>query len=146
MAFAVIRLDHAFQEIGQAVETPLQAGARDGFFRLALLGEEDAPTGGAEPMFIGHRAAIAAVTDPGLANQEIGQLYGRHEPRVLVGVFRCVMEAGSLHEHIGQIVIFQIEPAEFTVINSENGLLERGQFSFFCLVAAMDFCEMIGER
>ena len=55
-----------------------------------------------EPVFLGNRRAIAAVSDAGMADDEIRQMHRRDHRDVMRGAFGMVMMPGNLDEALGE--------------------------------------------
>jgi hypothetical protein len=115
-----MRSDQALEDRRQPFQTAAQGGAGDGAFRIALLREENLPAARAGPDFRGDDGGLAAVADLGVAHQEIRDLHGRDDLTVAARAFGFMMIARGFDHDVGQIVVLQIERAEFGVLDAEN--------------------------
>lgn len=94
-------LDEAVEDGGEPLEAAKEAGLGDGFFLAGTLGAEDVPAGGVQPGVGGDFAAVPAVADLGVADQEIRDLHGGNDAGVARGGFGAVMIAGGFDQELG---------------------------------------------
>lgn len=75
------------------------------------MGGKDGPAGGAHPVFLSDGFCVAAVTDAGLAAEEVGNLDGGYERGVFAGLFGLVMPAHGFYEDGGEAMLLEVDGA-----------------------------------
>ena len=90
----------------------------DGPFGFDFLREQNVPAAGSGPNLGGDDGSFPAVPDLRVADEQVGDLHGGDDLAVMAGAFGFVMVTRRLNHDVGEIVILEIESAEFCVLDA----------------------------
>src|SRR4051812_30827515 len=106
---------------------------------------ENAPGRCIEPAFVFDFGGIAAAADMGKASQHVREVNGGGEFRTFRGILGAMVVACDFDEHFGEIMLTQINCAEFGMIDAEDALLAFEQVAVFERAVQIDCAEMFRE-
>lgn len=138
--------DQSLQNRWQPFQAAMQSGTGNGAFSFAFVWKENFPAAGVGPDFRSDDGSFAAVADLGVTDEQVGDLHGSNGLGVLPGAFRLMMIERRFNHDVRQIVILEIERAEFGVLNPENFLFQFLQRSRFDSNAPLNFDKVVGKR
>jgi hypothetical protein len=142
---SIIKLDQAFEDVGQAFQCAFECGLADSLVGLGEVGMENSPCRGFEPASVFDFSGIAAAADVSEAGEHVRQVNGGDELGCFGRIFGAVMVPRDFDEHLGEIVLVEINCAEFGVIDAEDAAFAFEQIGFFERFIEIDSAEMIGK-